>query len=48
MRMTLQLCHYGFDVAFFELPGDVKARIQAEIDQMWFRLNTFTHPRLKG
>jgi mRNA interferase RelE/StbE len=46
--MAGQVYHASFDAAFFKLPEQLRARIEAKIDNMGFRLRTFPHHRLTG
>jgi mRNA interferase RelE/StbE len=48
MSAALQVCHTPFDAAFLKLPPEIRARIEAKIDEMGLRLKTFPHHRLKG
>ena len=48
MSAALQISYTPFDSAFFKLPPEVRARIEAKIDDMGVRLKTFPHHRLKG
>lgn len=45
---ALQIFYSGFDATFLKLPADVRARIEAGIDEMGTRLRTFPHHRLKN
>jgi mRNA interferase RelE/StbE len=48
MSAALQIYYSGFDTPFFKLPPQVRLRLEAKIDDMGLRLNTFPHHRLKG
>lgn len=48
MKAALQICYTAFDHAFFKLPAGVRARIEAKIDDMGRRLDSFPHHRLMG
>jgi hypothetical protein len=48
MSAALQICYTPFDSAFFKLPSEIRARIEAKVDEMGLRLKTFPHHRLKG
>ncbi len=48
MSAALQIYYSGFDTPFFKLPPQVQARLEARIDDLGLRLNTFPHHRLKG
>ena len=43
---SLQIFYTGFDKAFLKLPVQVRARIEAKIDEMGLRLAMFPHHRL--
>jgi len=45
---ALQIYYTAFDVAFFKLPVEVRARIEAKIDEMGGRLDSFSHYHLTG
>ena len=45
---ALQIFYTSFDAAFFKLPPELRARIEARIDDMGTRLRTFPHHRLKS
>jgi hypothetical protein len=45
---ALQIYYTAFDAAFFKLPPNVQARIEAKIDEMGMRLGSFPHHRLTG
>ena len=45
---ALQIYFVGFDGAFFKLPQDIQRRIEAKIDEMGVRLESFPHYRMKG
>jgi len=45
---ALQIYYTRFDAAFFELPLQVRARIESKVDEMGLRLATFPHHRLAG
>lgn len=48
MSAALQIYYTRFDAAFFELPLQVRARIESKVDEMGLRLATFPHHRLAG
>ena len=48
MSAALQIYYTAFDAAFFKLPLNVRTRIEAKIDDMGRRLDTFPHHRLIG
>ena len=48
MSAALQICYTRFDTAFFKLPPLVRARIEAKIDEMGLRLDSFSHHHLTG
>lgn len=48
MKAALQIYYTGFDTAFFKLPVNVRARIEAKIDEMGLRLDKFPHHHLTG
>ena len=48
MGAAQQVYYSGFDAAFFNLPLEVRSRIEAKIDSMGLRLKTFPHHQLKG
>src|ERR1039458_9754294 len=48
MSAALQICYTTFDAVFLKLPPEIRARIEAKIDEMRLRLKTFPHHRLKG
>jgi mRNA-degrading endonuclease RelE of RelBE toxin-antitoxin system len=43
-----QTYYASFDAVFFKLPIAVRARIEAKIDEVGARLDSFPHHRLKG
>lgn len=43
-----QIYYTAFDAAFFRLPEQLRARIEAKIDDMGYRLRNFPHYRLTG
>jgi hypothetical protein len=43
-----QIYYASFDAVFLKLPVDVRARIDAKIDEIGLRLKSFPHHRLKG
>jgi hypothetical protein len=45
---ALQIYYSAFDAAFFKLPPSVRARIEAKIDELGLRLESFPHHRLAG
>jgi mRNA interferase RelE/StbE len=45
---ALQIFYTRFDATFFRLPKNVRDRIEAKIDEMGLRLDTFPHYRLTG
>lgn len=48
MSAALQICYTPFDAAFFKLPPEIRARLEAKIDDMGLRLKSIPHHRLKG
>jgi mRNA-degrading endonuclease RelE of RelBE toxin-antitoxin system len=48
VNAALQIYYTGFDVAFFKLPPAVRTRIEAKLDDLGLRLETFPHHRLTG
>ena len=48
MSAALQIFYTRFDAAFFTLPAAVQLRIEAKIDGLGLRLDTFPHHRLTG
>ena len=48
MSAALQICYTRFDTALFKLPTQLRARIEAKIDEMGLRLATFPHHHLTG
>ncbi len=48
MSAALQIFYSGFDAAFFKLPAQIQSRIEAKVDVMGLRLQTFPHYRMKG
>ena len=48
MSAATQIAYARFDAAFFALSINVQERIQAKIDAMGLRLDTFPHHRLTG
>ena len=48
MSAATQIYYTPFDSAFFKLPPEVRARIEAKVDEMGLRLKTFPHQRLTG
>jgi mRNA interferase RelE/StbE len=45
---ALQVYYADFDSLFFKLSPDLRARIEAKIDELGSRLASFPHERLKG
>jgi mRNA interferase RelE/StbE len=45
---ALQVYYESFDRDFFRLPLNVRSRIEAKIDQMGLRLDSFSHHQLTG
>lgn len=45
---ALQIFYSGFDESFFDLPPNIRERIESGIDELGRRLRTFPHHRLKG
>jgi hypothetical protein len=43
-----QVYYKSFDAVFFELPAAIRARVEAKIDEIGLRLESFPHHRLKG
>jgi len=43
-----QIYYRGFNIAFFKLPSEIRARIEAKIDDIGLRLTDFPHYRLTG
>lgn len=48
MSPALQVYYTAFDAAFFKLPVVLRARIEAKLDDMGSRLDTFPHHHLTG
>jgi mRNA interferase RelE/StbE len=48
VKPALQICYSAFDAAFFKLPAEIRARIEAKIDEMGQRLDRFPHHHLTG
>ena len=48
MSAAIQVYYTRFDAVFFKLPATVRARIEAKIDAMGLRLQTFPHHHLTG
>lgn len=48
MAAAVQIYYTAFDAAFFKLPPQVRARIEASIDRMGLRLAEYPHHRLTG
>jgi mRNA interferase RelE/StbE len=48
VNAALQIFYTAFDAAFFKLPANVRARIEAKIDDMGLRLEKFPHHHLSG
>ena len=48
MSRALRIYYSGFDDIFCGLPSDIKKRIEARIDEMGVRLESFPHHRMKG
>ncbi|HZV34600.1 MAG TPA: type II toxin-antitoxin system RelE/ParE family toxin [Verrucomicrobiae bacterium] len=48
MSKALQVYYTAFDHAFQKLPLEVKRRIEAKIDGMGTRLETYPHNRMTG
>jgi mRNA-degrading endonuclease RelE of RelBE toxin-antitoxin system len=45
---ALQIYYTPFDAAFFKLPPNIRARVEAKIDEMGLRLASFPHYHLTG
>jgi mRNA interferase RelE/StbE len=43
-----QIYYASFDAVFLKLPAAIRARIEAQIDEIGLRLKSFPHHRLKG
>jgi mRNA interferase RelE/StbE len=43
-----QIYYESFDAVFFKLPAALRGRIEAKIDEIGLRLESFPHHRLKG
>jgi hypothetical protein len=48
MSAAVQVYYTAFDAAFFKLPFGVRARMEAKLDDLGCRLDTFPHHRLVG
>jgi mRNA interferase RelE/StbE len=48
VNAALQIYYTAFDAAFSKLPLAVRARLEAALDDMGLRLDTFPHHRLTG
>ena len=48
MSAATQVYYPSFDAVFLKLPGALRARIEAKIDEIGCRLESFPHHRLKG
>ena len=48
MSAATQIYYASFDAVFFKLPAAVRARMEAEIDNIGARLASYPHHRLKG
>ena len=48
MSAATQIYYAGFDAVFLKLAPAIRARVEAEIDQMGLRLSSYAHHRLKG
>jgi len=43
-----QVYYASFDAVFFKLPAELRARVEAAIDNIGSQLSSFPHYRLKG
>jgi mRNA interferase RelE/StbE len=48
MAAATQIFYSAFDRAFFQLPEELRSRVENKIDELGLRLNTFPHHRLTG
>ncbi len=48
MSLATQIAYRAFDEDFFRLSVPLRGRIQAKIDDMGERLDSYSHQRLKG
>ncbi len=48
MSAATQVYYASFDAVFLKLPPALRARVEARIDEIGFRLGSFPHHRLKG
>lgn len=48
MKPAVQVYARRFDTDFFALPADLQQRIEAKIDNLGTRLDSFPHERLQG
>lgn len=48
MAPAQQIYYTRFDAAFFKLPPAIRVRLEARIDELGLRLDTFPHHRLTG
>ena len=48
MSAATQIYYASFDAVFLKLPAALRARIEAKIDEIGLRLESFPHHRLKG
>ena len=48
MKAALQVAYAPYDRAFLQLAPHIQTRIQARIDDMGLRLDTFPHQRLQS
>ena len=48
MSAATQIYSRDFDADFFRLPPEIRVRIEARIDEMGSRLDSYSHVRLTG
>ncbi len=48
MSSATQIYYDSFEAVFLRLPGAVRARVEAQIDEVGSRLRSYPHHRLKG
>jgi len=48
VNAATQVYYASFDAIFFELPANVRSRVEARIGDIGSRLGSFPHHRLKG
>jgi mRNA interferase RelE/StbE len=48
MAAATQIYYSAFDRAFFQLPDELRSRVENKIDELGLRLNSFPHDGLTG